>query len=138
VLLSGGKDAARAPRAALRDDRADIVRALRGYERAFTDQDVEALRRLFTADVSRHGLRLGGCAETRGRQAVLEAYDEQFRGGRTAYRLRDLTAANVQRSRARASLTSRYTISTGGAGRIRFELRRTRGKWRIARVVAPC
>jgi serine/threonine protein kinase len=136
ALTSGGDNAP--PRAAPRSDRADILRVLKGYERAFTRQDIAGLRRLFTSGVSRHGLRLGGCSETRGRQAVLDASDEQFHGGSTSYHLLDLKSSNVHLSGGHATLESRYTISTGGAGQIRFELRSSGGAWRIARVVAPC
>jgi hypothetical protein len=138
LALTGGDGKDQRKQRATTDSRSEVIRVLRGYARAFTAKDTDGLRRLFAANVTRHGLRQGGCSDTTGRQAVLETYEEQFHGGSTDYRLKDLQRSNVHISGRRATLRSRYTISTGGAGTIRFELRRAESRWRITRVVAPC
>ena len=137
IALTGGDgdDGAR-PRSA--DSRGQVVTVLHAYEKAFTDHDTAGLRAILTPDVFRRGLRDGGCFDTNGRANVLSAYREQFRAGPTVYRLRDLSRSRVRISGDGASLRSRYTIGTGVAGTIRFELRRSDARWRISRIIAPC
>ena len=115
-----------------------VIATLHDYENAYSAHDGAALGNLFTADVFRHGLRGGGCADTRGRQAVVNAYEEQFQAGTGTYRLTDLSRSAIEVTGDSASINTGYTISSGSSGTISFELRDTNGRWLISRIVASC
>ena len=122
-----------------REARADVVSSLRRYEQAYSERDESGLRALLTPDVTRHGLRAGGCSDTSGRSDVLDTYREQFARGSGSYALTTLSPRGVQLAgRDRASVTSRYAISPGGTGSVTFDLARRPEGWRISRVDANC
>jgi len=115
------------------------VSSLRRYEQAYSERDESGLRALLTPDVTRHGLRAGGCSDTSGRSDVLDTYLEQFARGSGSYALTTLSPRGVQLAgRDRASVTSRYAISPGGTGSVTFDLARRPEGWRISRVDANC
>jgi hypothetical protein len=69
---------------------------------------------------------------------VLQTYQEQFQSGTGAYRLLDLSTRTVGVHGKSASVRSRYTIGSGGAGSVSFDLRKTGRGWLISRIVASC
>src|SRR5215211_6708540 len=127
-------DGAEGDAAAARDVRA----VLRRYEAAYTDQDVPALAGLFTPDVTRRGLRAGGCSETSGINEVLDTYSEQFASGTGAYKLADLSSGAIETAGDTATVDTGYTITPGGNGSVSFELEREGRDWLISRVDASC
>jgi hypothetical protein len=122
------------------DARAQVVAVLNRYACAFSYRNATALGALLTPDVVRHGLRRGGCDDTRGRKAVLDVYRETFdiTGSKSEYRLPGLSAASVRLAGSTASVNTRFTISSGGHGRITFELRKAAEGWLISRIKAAC
>jgi hypothetical protein len=129
------------PRPTLADDRHAIVHVLQGYESAYSDQDLGELGALFTPEVSRHGLRAGGCSETRGKQQVLETYAEQFRSGADKYDLTNLSDAAIRVDGIHADAPLNYDITTTSGpavGSVHFYFARVRNVWLIRRIVASC
>jgi hypothetical protein len=119
-------------------DQREVRAVLKRYERAYTNHDVGALAALFAPDVTRKGLRAGGCSETSGINHVLDTYSEQFDAGTGAYALTDLSPDAIDISGDTASADSAYTITPGGSGRVSFELRREGPEWLITRIDASC
>jgi hypothetical protein len=114
---------------------------LQNYESAYSNQNLGQLGSLFTPEVSRHGLRAGGCSNTRGKQQVLETYAEQFSSGAETYDLTDLSAGNivVNGIRAQAPLSYDITTTSGPAiGSVEFYLVKLDRDWLIQRIVASC
>jgi ketosteroid isomerase-like protein len=119
------------------DERA-VRSVLKRYEAAYTDHDLGALASLFAPDVTRKGLRAGGCSQTSGIDHVLDTYAEQFDAGTGAYSLSDLSSDAIDVAGDTASAESGYTITPGGSGTVSFELRRDGDGWLISRVDASC
>jgi hypothetical protein len=118
-----------------------IVHVLQSYESAYSNQDLGELGSLFTPEVTRHGLRAGGCSNTQGKQQVLETYAEQFGSGAETYDLTDLSASNiaVDSTHAQAPLSYDITTTSGPAiGSVEFYLVTLSGRWLIQRIVASC
>ncbi|HYU60655.1 MAG TPA: protein kinase [Solirubrobacterales bacterium] len=116
----------------------EVRAVLRGYETAYTDQDLGALAAIFTPDVTRRGLRAGGCSETGGIDEVLDTYSEQFASGTGAYTLTDLSSDAIEVSGDTATVHTGYAISPGGNGSVSFDLERQGREWLISRVDASC
>src|SRR4051812_42822419 len=110
--------------AAVARSRGQVMGVLHQYERAFSQHDLTAIASLFTPDIFRHGLRSVGCAETRGRQAVTQVYEETFASPRARYRLADLTPSAINVTGSIAWVNSHYAIGPPGsptaAGSISF------------------
>jgi hypothetical protein len=116
-----------------------IITILRDYEAAYSGHDIAGLRAIMEPAVTRHGLREGGCSDTSGRAAVLQTYAEQFATGTGNYTLHGLTTGAVDLTEALASVPLTYSISGGGSGSVRFDLRETAASgWQISHVDASC
>jgi hypothetical protein len=125
--------------AALGPERAAVVAVLGEYQTAYSNHDGAGVSRLLTPGVVRHGLTAQGCRYSRGRTAVLSAYESQFAAGSGAYRLIGLTASDVQlRSASAAHVNSRYDIAPGGSGNVSFTLARESNEWKITQIYATC
>jgi serine/threonine protein kinase len=139
VLKEGGDSTSHSPKTpSAHLVRVAILTVLDRYEQAFTDHDATALGRLFTANVFRHGLRTGGCTETKGRADVVQVYEEQFHGGPTVYRFEGLSESAVHMTGTTASIATQFSINSGALRPIRFSLRHAEHRWRISRIIAPC
>jgi hypothetical protein len=118
-----------------------IVAVLQSYESAYSHQNLAELGSLFTPEVSRHGLRAGGCSDTRGKQQVLSTYAEQFASGAENYDLTDLSARQIAVDGRHAQAPLSYDISTTSGpaiGSVEFYLAQLNGTWLIQRIVASC
>jgi len=135
---SSPRPPAAAPAVANTDPGGEIVDVLTRYESAYTSQDIARLRFVFTPDVTRRGLRSGGCAVDRGREDVLQSYREQFSAGTGAYTLRGLNRDAVDVAASLAVVKLGYSIGGGGSGSVEFALKPFKGKWRISHVRASC
>jgi hypothetical protein len=114
------------------------VATLHQYESAFSNHDLAAIGGLLTPDVTRHGLRVGGCSNTIGRPSVLMAYAEEFAAAKGKYQLTGLSPAAVRLNGPTATVTSGYRISGSSSGTLSFSLVMQGGEWKISRVNATC
>ncbi len=120
-------------------DQAEIVSVLKSYAAAYSQRSIGAIDVLLAADVTRHGLRGGGCSETSGRPAVLQTYQEQFRLNTGAYSLPDLASGDVRLvGDGNAAVQTAYHIEPSADGSVFFELVRSDERWLISRIDANC
>ena len=123
------------PRAA----QAAVVALLRRYQTDYSAHDVAGLTSAFSSGVVRHGLSASGCAVSKGRAAVLSAYESQFAAGSGTYRLIGLTPQDIElRGSTEAYVNSHYQISPGGSGSVSFTLTREGQEWKITQIYATC
>ena len=121
------------------NDRQAITGTLGVYESAYSDHNIPGLSRVFTPEISRHGLAAGGCTVARGRRAVLADYQSQFAEGSGTYELVGLSESPIQiDSRTRAHLDAHYRITPGGIGYVNFKFAELGKGWRISEVYATC
>jgi hypothetical protein len=114
-----------------------VIDVLRRYQTAFSNRDPSGLGSLMTPNVTRLGLRppQPGCQVQSGLQSVVRAEQANFGG---AYRFTNLSPSVVQISGNTASVSTAYSITTGGSGPIRFDLVNGPGGWLISRINANC
>jgi hypothetical protein len=119
-------------------DRSAILAVFRRYETAYSAKDIDGLRLIFSPGITRHGLAAGGCADARGRPAVLQQYRDQFRLPIGQYRFQGLqpSAITVDGPRARADLD--FSIGGSRSGTASFDLARSAGAWRVSKIDAHC
>jgi hypothetical protein len=118
---------------------AAVVALLGRYQTDYSDHDLAALSSAFSAGVVRRGLAASGCTVSKGRAAVLSAYESQFGEGSGRYRLIGLTPPHVElRGSSEAYVDSRYQISPGGSGSVSFTLTREGQEWKIKQIYATC
>jgi serine/threonine-protein kinase len=129
MLSSGGGGNAAA--AAARPLAPGEVRAVAAaFAEAYETEDGAALRRLVTSDVQRV---LPTGAPLRGRDAVVAAYEAQFRENATqSYDLQNLVATGGRAGRASAGYRVRRAGGASLAGSIVLGIVRDRGRTRIA------
>ncbi|HXN40033.1 MAG TPA: hypothetical protein VN892_18530 [Solirubrobacteraceae bacterium] len=118
---------------------AAVVALLGQYQTEYSDHDIAGLSSAFSAGVVRHGLTASGCTVSKGRAAVLSAYESQFAEGSGTYRLIGLTPQHVElRGSSEAYVNSHYQISPGGSGSVSFTLIHEGQEWKIKQVYATC
>jgi hypothetical protein len=118
---------------------AAVVTLLGRYQTDYSDHDLAALSSTFSAGVVRRGLAASGCTVSKGRAAVLSAYESQFAEGSGRYRLIGLTPPHIElRGSSEAYVDSRYQISPGGSGSVSFTLTREGQEWKIKQIYATC
>jgi hypothetical protein len=118
---------------------AAVVALLGRYQTDYSDHDITGLASAFSAGVVRHGLAASGCTVSKGRAAVLSAYESQFAEGSGSYRLIGLTPQHVAlRGSSEAYVSVHYRISPGGSGSVSFTLTREGQQWKIKEVYATC
>ena len=118
-------------------ERTAVVRVLEEYASEYSAQDAAGIGALLTADVARVGASASGCRQT-GIDEVVAAYESQFALGTGVYTLGELSADDVDVRGDIATVTTSYSISTGGSGSISFALERAGDEWLIADIQAPC
>ncbi|MFN8149615.1 MAG: protein kinase [Solirubrobacterales bacterium] len=121
------------------DARSEIETLLHSYEDAYSNADIDAMGALLTDDVIRFGVVSGGCAERKGKDAVLAAYDEQFQvNGPLDYSLTGLTPEAITVRGAVGTSNLGYRIGGGSTGTIDFQFARRDDAWLIQRINASC
>jgi Double zinc ribbon len=116
-----------------------VVALLGRYQTDYSAHDIAGLSSAFSADVMRRGLAASGCTVSKGRAAVVSAYESQFAEGSGTYRLIGLTPQHVElRGSSNAYVNVHYQISPGGSGSVSFTLIRERQEWKIKQVYATC
>jgi hypothetical protein len=119
-------------------DRREISALLRRYQSAYTSYDIEALRFIFSPQVTRHGLAKGGCGDASGRPAVLLQYRQQFDTHPGRYILRGLTSSAIAVNGDQAEVELRFTIVGTKSGTVSFDFTRAYGGWRVSHIDAHC
>jgi hypothetical protein len=114
-----------------------VLSVLHRYETAFSNRDAGGLGALLTPNVTRLGLRppAPGCQVQAGLQSVVRAEQTNFGG---VYRFVGLSPNEVHVSGNTATVSTAYSISSGGSGAIRFVLVNGTGGWLITRINANC
>jgi hypothetical protein len=116
---------------------AAVIDVLKRYETAFSHRDPSGLGSLMTPNVTRLGLRppQRACQVQSGLQSVIRAEQANFGG---TYHFTNLSPSVVQVSGSTASVSTAYSISTGGSGPIRLVLVNGPSGWLISRINANC
>jgi hypothetical protein len=122
------------------EDQEAIVGVLEGYADAYTARSSDAMRAVLAEDVTRVGLRSGGCSEDTGVDEVITAYEEQWAGGTGTYTLPNLSTDAVQVFGDEAVAPLTYAFVGGAGGTVTFNLERQDDgtSWLISRVEATC
>ncbi|MGH2958783.1 MAG: hypothetical protein ACRDKE_04215 [Solirubrobacterales bacterium] len=117
-----------------------VISTLRRYENAYSNQDPERLRSVFTNGVSRFGNVSGSCGWTYGINDVISAAQSNMTGD--SYELVGLSAGDVNLIGSdrltKATVNARYSFGGGEAAKIRFVLVPKEGGWRASKVDAFC
>lgn len=117
-----------------------VISTLRRYESAYSNQDPERLRSVFTNGVSRYGNVSGSCGWTYGINDVISAAQSNMTGA--SYDLVGLSSGDVNLigsdRLSKATVNTRYSFGGGEAAKIRFVLVPKEGGWRVSKVDAFC
>lgn len=118
----------------------DVVTTLRRYEDAYTNQEPERLRSVFTNGVSRFGNVSGSCSWTYGISDVIDAAASNMNGD--SYELVGLSQGDVNligsERLTKATVNGKYSFGGGQPAKIRFVLVPKGGGWRVNKVDAFC